>query len=178
MDCMQAIQKRYSYRGMYKQDPVPREDLERIMEAGLSAPSGCNAQTTSLIGVDDPALLRRLGGMLRKPHFASAPAAICVLTEPRAAYENTRFHVQDYSAAIENMLLAITALGYESCWIEGYVTGASGVGAEMARALGAPAGLSLVAYLPVGLAAEETPRAVRKPFSQRAWLNGYGGDAE
>lgn len=44
---------RSSYRGRYDSIPVPREDLRKILEAGLAAPSGCNKQTTSLIAIDD-----------------------------------------------------------------------------------------------------------------------------
>ena len=54
MDMIKTINERTSYRGKYKETPVPREDLCTIMEAGLAAPSGCNKQTTSLIAVDDP----------------------------------------------------------------------------------------------------------------------------
>ena len=49
MDVIEAIKTRHSYRGEYLPDPVPREDLVTIMEAGLAAPSGCNMQTTSLV---------------------------------------------------------------------------------------------------------------------------------
>ena len=52
MNVFEAINKRHSYRGKYKPDPIPREDLIKIMQAGLDAPSGCNKQTTSLIAVD------------------------------------------------------------------------------------------------------------------------------
>lgn len=41
-------------------DSVPREDLVRIMEAGLAASSGCNKQTTYLVAIDDPDVLERL----------------------------------------------------------------------------------------------------------------------
>ena len=173
MELFDAIHSRRSYRGMYKSDPVPREDLRRIMEAALAAPSGCNTQTTSLIALDDPALIAQLGGLLNKPNFASAPAALCILTERKIAYRNRTFYVQDYSAAIENALLAITALGYESCWVEGYVTGEEQIGRRMADILGVPAHLELVAYLPVGRAAEEGSRAQKLPFEERAWFNGW-----
>ena len=58
MNTFEALTGRYSYRGIYQNAPVPREDLERIMQAGLDAPSGCNTQTTSLIAVDDPEVLK------------------------------------------------------------------------------------------------------------------------
>ncbi|HML45995.1 MAG TPA: nitroreductase family protein [Clostridia bacterium] len=173
MDCMTALANRYSYRGMYLPAPVPREHLVQILEAGLAAPSGCNKQTTSLIAVDDPEILKTLGLYLKKPHFSSAPAAICVLTQRVAAYEDTCFAVQDYASAIENMLLAITAMGYASCWVEGYVTGSWGIGRAMAQTLQVPPTHELVAYLPVGIPAEQKPRAQRKPFESRAWFNGF-----
>jgi nitroreductase len=50
---------RRSYRGKYKNQPVPREDLQKILEAGLAAPSGCYKQTTSLICVDDAEILKK-----------------------------------------------------------------------------------------------------------------------
>lgn len=53
MNTIDTIINRHSYRGGYKQEKIPRKDLMKIVEAGLSAPSGCNKQTTSLIVVDD-----------------------------------------------------------------------------------------------------------------------------
>ena len=111
MEIMQTILARKSYRGAYLSEPVPREDLKTIMEAGLAVPSGCNKQTTSLIAVDDPALLRRLHAVITPSFAETAPAMICVLTERIIAYRDRCFATQDYAAAIENMLLAITALG-------------------------------------------------------------------
>lgn len=173
MTLLDAVRIRRSYRGMYRSTPVPREHLKLIMEAALAAPSGCNQQTTSVIAVDDPELISQLGGMLHKPNFASAPAAICILTEKKISYRGRSFYVQDYSAAIQNALLTVTALGYESCWVEGYVTGEDEIGRQMAEKLGVPSHLELVAYLPVGLAAEEGSRVQKLPFEQRAWFNGY-----
>ena len=89
------------------------------MQAGIDAPSGCNKQTTSFIAIDDPHILKQLLNVIDPPIGQSAPAAICVLTQRIYAYRDKCFAIQDYSAAIENMLLAIIALGYESCWYEG-----------------------------------------------------------
>ena len=143
------------------------------MQAALDAPSDCNKQTTSVIAVDDPALVKQLGAMLERNDFASAPAAICILTERKIAYRDRTFYIQDYSAAIQNALLAITGLGYESCWVEGHITDADLIGRQMADVLGVPQHIELVAYLPVGLAAEEGKRVRKLPFEERAWFNGY-----
>ena len=82
---------RRRYRGRYENTPVPREDLKKIMEAGLAAPSGCNKQTTSLIAIDDPALLERLRAVIDPPAGATAPAMICVLTQKIFAYRDRCF---------------------------------------------------------------------------------------
>lgn len=46
MNVIEAISKRHSYRGKFRQTAIPREDLITIMQAGLDAPSGCNTWLT------------------------------------------------------------------------------------------------------------------------------------
>ena len=157
---------------------MPRGDLVKIIEAGLAAPSGCNLQTTHIVGVDDPAVIAKLGAFLDTGYFSTAPAAIVVLTKPEAAFAGTSYHVQDYSAAIQNMLLAITALGYASCWVEGYVAGFEEVSKGMAAVLNAPDDYSVVAYLPVGVPSGEPRRAPKKTMEERAGFNGFTGGIE
>ncbi|MBP5757153.1 MAG: nitroreductase family protein, partial [Spirochaetales bacterium] len=90
-DLIELILKRHSYRGKYKPTPVPKEDLKLIMEAGLAAPSGCNKQTTSLIAVDDPEVLKKLRTVIDPPISETAPAMICVLTQKIIAYRDRCF---------------------------------------------------------------------------------------
>ena len=172
MELFDVIAARHSYRGSYLPEQVPRADLQRIMEAGLTAPSGCNKQTTSLIAVDDPDLLAQIYGIMDS-FCKDAPAVICVTTKRIVAYKdgwgNDRcYGVQDYSAAIENMLLAITALGYASCWIEGHVTDADEQGKQIAALLHVPEDESLICVLPVGKPADEMKLVRKKPFEMRA----------
>jgi len=173
MQTLDAIRLRRSYRGKFQPTPVPREHLTAIMEAGLRAPSGCNKQTTSLIAVDDPEVLRQLHGVIDPPVGETAPAMICVLTRPIIAYRDRTFHVQDYAAAIQNMLLAIADLGYESCWIEGHITDADRIGDKMARILGVPEEYQLVCFLPVGLAAEDVKPPKKLPLDSRCCFNRF-----
>ena len=175
MEVFEAIRNRHCYRGKYKPCAVPREDLVKIMEAGLAAPSGCNKQTTSLIAVDDAALLSRLHAVIDPPAGETAPAMICVLTQRIIAYDDKCFAAQDYAAAIENMLLAIVALGYQSCWYEGHITDVDRIGDKMARILGVPEGYELVCFLPVGIAEEEVTGREKRPFEERAFFNGFAG---
>lgn len=173
---LDLILRRRSYRGKYLPDPVPREDLKAILEAGLAAPSGCNKQTVSLIAVDDPAVLEKLRAVIDPPVAETAPAMICVLTQRITAYRDRCFAEQDYAAAIENMLLAVTALGYRSCWYEGHITDTDRIGTRMAKILGVPEDYELVCMLPVGIADGEPGTPKKKDFSERAWFNGFRRD--
>ena len=176
MSVIEMIHRRHSYRGAFEPTPVPREDLITIMEAGLAAPSGCNMQTTSLIAVDDPEVLAALHQVIDPPVGETAPAIICVLTQRICAYRDKCFAVQDYAAAIENMLLAIVELGYQSCWYEGHITDTDRIGYQMAQILGVPDDYDLVCFLPVGIAKVAPTTRQKKEFSQRAWFNGFPKD--
>ena len=178
MIVLEAIKNRTSYRGPYKSDLVPREDLIEIVEAGMAAPSGCNKQTTGFIAIDDEDLLNRLCDVIKSENIKTAPGMICVITEKIIAYKDgfgkdRCYNVHDYSAAIENMLLAIVALGYQSCWYEGQITDADAIGKQMADILGVPENYELVCFLPVGFAAEPVEHPKKKPFEERAWFNGF-----
>ena len=173
MSVLEIISSRRSYRGEYKPEPVPREDLITIIKAGMDAPSGCNKQTTSFIAVDDNEVLKKLHSVIDPPVAQTAPAMICVLTRRINAYRDKCFAVQDYSAAIENMLLAITELGYSSCWYEGHITDEDRIGYKMAQILGVPDEYELICFLPVGIAKEEAVPPKKLPFQQRAWFNSF-----
>jgi nitroreductase len=156
MDLFEAIAKRQSYRGKFVDQPVPREDLRHIVEAGLKAPSGCNRQTTTFVIVDDPVLVRRINEMPKaNTAIREAGAFIACVTDqnPDAVYESCSFQVEDCAAAVENMLLAVTAMGYASVWIDGWLRG-EGRAANIGDLLGVPREKLVRVLLPVGKPAE------------------------
>ena len=175
MEVLEAIRTRRSYRGPYLDTPVPREHLRAIMEAGCAAPSGCNKQTASFVAVDDPALLDRLKALVTPCVARTAPAWLLVLTRPLVAYRDRRFNVQDYAAAIENMLLAIHALGYASCWYEGHITDEDDIAGQLARALDLPEPYRVVCVLPVGVPAQAPAAPNKAPYERRMGFNGCPG---
>ena len=83
---LEIINKRHSYRGKYFSKQVPKEDLVKILEAGMAAPSGCNKQTTSFIAVDDSCILKKIKEVINPPVCETAPAIIVVLTQRINAY--------------------------------------------------------------------------------------------
>ena len=174
MTTLEAIAARKSYRGPYLPTPVPREDLIKILEAGCAAPSGCNKQTTSFIAVDDPAILAQLAEIIGSTTSRTCTAMICILTRKIIAYDDRTFYIQDYSAAIQNMLLAIADLGYASCWYEGRATGPDRIGYRMQQLLGVPEEYELVCFLPIGIGDSEPSLPNKKPFEERAFFNSFG----
>ena len=166
-----TIASRHSYRGDYLPDPVPEEDLITIARAGIEAPSGCNKQTTDVVILNDPEVLNRVKGLIDPPVAETAPAMIVVLTRRINAYRDKCFAVQDYSAAIENMLLAIVELGYQSCWFEGHITDDDRICDKIAKELNIPDEYDVVCILPVGKAADDFHAPSKKAFTERVRFN-------
>jgi len=170
VDVFEAIATRYSYRGAFTDAEVPREDLLQIVKAGIRAPSACNEQTTSFAMVDDPNLLREIAAMLDRPVCATARAMIVCVADPRPVHSETSFAIEDCAAAVENMLLVITALGYATVWLDG-VLRRDGIANRIARLLNVPLGRTVRVLLPVGVPAEPGQQRERLPWEQRAWFN-------
>jgi nitroreductase len=177
MDFFEAVKKRHSYRGGFKSIPVPRQDLEKVVQAGLDAPSGCNAQTTEFVIVDEPALVRQVARLhpTSKAMQQAQAFIVCILDKnPKLVYEGLAFQIEDCAAATENMLLAITAMGYASVWIDGWLR-REGRAEILGKMLNLPEGKYIRILLPIGVAAEDYTSPPKKPFGERAWFNRYGG---
>lgn len=172
METLQAIRGRKSYRSDFKATPIPREDLREIVEAGFLAPSGCNMQSTKFIAVDDERLVKELADIYGISWAATAPAAIVLLTQFTMSPSGVSYHVHDYSAAAENILLAIEDKGYATTWIEGQIRGEKA--ARMGAVLGVPEELTVAVYLPLGIPEKEVKPVKKISFEQRVWFNGYG----
>ena len=123
--------------------------------------------------VDYTSILSKIHRVVDPPVVETALAAVFVLTQRINAYRDKCFAVQDYSAAIQNMLLAVTDLGYRSCWYEGHITDDDRICDEIARILGVPEDYELVCFLPVGIAEEEPLLPIKKAFEERAWFNSF-----
>ncbi len=172
MELFEAFAARHSYRGAFKNTPVPREDLKKIVEAGMMAPSGCNAQTTLFAIVDDPAMIQAVAQIVPKTCVKTAKAIIAVISQAKEVYHDMSFEAQDYSAAVENMLLAITGLGYASVWLDG-VLRIGGTADRIGEMLHVPkdGNMTVSVILPLGVPEEAGRQNDRLPFEQRAWYN-------
>jgi nitroreductase len=176
MELFETIKERHSYRGAFKMQAIPEADLKKIVQAGLDAPSGKNLQTTQFVIINKPGTLAQVKAVFSNQQFiVTAPAFIATIIDthppPAAEYAYT-FEVEDNAAATQNILLAITALGYASVWLDGvlrYEERAEKIG----RIIGLPESKRVRILLPVGVAAKSEPRKPKLPFAERAWFNQY-----
>ena len=175
MDLFDAIAGRYSYRGPFTDAPVPAEDVRRIVQAGIQAPSGKNEQVASFVIVDDPELLEEIARIVDRPVCRTAKVMIACVTDPRPILGDISFAVEDCAAAVENMLLAVTALGYATVWLDG-VLRFHDIAQRIGQLLGVPEGRTVRILLPIGVPAQPGSQKERLPFERRAWFNRYGAE--
>jgi nitroreductase len=154
MDALEAIRKRRSVRE-YTGDPIPREDLETIVDAGRLAATGSNKQPWDFIVVTEREMIDKL--KVASKWMEKAGAIIAVVMDP-----SSRWWVEDGSAAVENMLIASTALGYGSCWLEGYTLPRE---EEFKELLGVPKEKRLLTLVPIGVPTK-WPTKEKKPLEQ------------
>ena len=164
MDLFEAVRSRASVRKLRPVE-VPDADLEQILDAGRRAPSGRNEQPTEYIVVKDPETLGKLARA--QGLIADVGVAIAVVSDPN----KSKYWLEDAAAATENMLLAITALGYASVWVEGTLLPKL---EEHNKALGLPEKMRLAVLLPIGAAAEPTKQAEKRPLSEILHWERYG----
>ena len=173
MDIFEIIEKRYSHKEKFLPNAVPLADLERIAKAGLAAPSGNNSQCVRLIILPDSASVQPLRGIAPTDGLLTAPSAIALLTDGSTQAGKHNFELEDYAAAAQNMLLAVTALGYASVWLDSPFFGEAAQKAALA-ALGAPEGYHLRVVLPVGLPDGSGSRRTKMPFNKRVSYKVFG----
>jgi nitroreductase len=143
MDAFDAIKKRRSVRN-FTGEPVPREHLEMIVDAGRLAPSGNNRQPWEFIIITDREMISNL--KVAAQWMDEAGAIIAVVLDPRS-----RWWIEDGAAAVENMLIAATALGYGSCWLEGYTLQRE---YGFKALLNVPEDMRLFTLVPIGVSVE------------------------
>ena len=182
MDVMTAIKTRRSI-GKVKSDPVPKEMIETILEAGTWAP--CHHQTEPwrffVLTGDARNSLGKLFAQMVKDNMKEpiteedkkrlerehnkplrAPVIIAVAVEPS---DNSKVFIQEEFAAVhssvQNMLLAVHALGLGAVWRTGEVCYAP----EVKQYFGLNGKSELVGFLYIGYP-DMKKEGKRKHFSE------------
>ncbi len=117
-DILELIKSRRSVK-KFKSDPVPKELIEKIVEAGSWAPTGRNWQSPIILAVTNKELRDKLSRLnflsdsdKRVDPFYGAPVVLVVLAD-----KTKHTYVYDGSLVMGNMLLEAHSLGLGACWI-------------------------------------------------------------
>jgi nitroreductase len=125
MDFFDLIQNRESIRNYDPSRPVPREILERILNAGRLAPTACNIQPFKFLVISSPAMLEKVRACYHREWFKEAPHILIVVGYKDQAW--TRSHdgynsiETDMTIAMDHLILAAENEGIGTCWIENYI---------------------------------------------------------
>lgn len=116
---MNAIFERKSIR-KYTDQPVPYEMIEKILEAGMCAPSAGNERPWHFVVLDDKNVINEIpkinpyANMLKEAQYAIVVCGDVNLVKMKQ-YQD--FWIQDCSAATENMLIMAQHLGLGAVWL-------------------------------------------------------------
>jgi len=147
---LESIFARRSIR-KYTGAPVDRAALEKLLEAGMAAPSSNDRKPWHFVVIEDRAALAKLAEL--HPHgkmLRDAAAAIAVCGDTTVAPD---FWIQDCSAATENILVAVAALGLGAVWL-GCHPREDRV-ASIRTALGIPPHIGILSLISIGHPAEK-----------------------
>lgn len=154
MDILEALYTRRSIR-KYTMGDVSPEIVQKILKAGMSAPTSGNQRQWQFVVVRDREQMEKLieaypyATMLR-----DVPVAVIVCHDKSREKWEARWQM-DCANATLNMLLAIHGLGLGGLWLEIYPI------EERVRMVqeffGMPEGIVPLAVVPIGHPAEEKP---------------------
>lgn len=116
METLDTIFTRRSIR-KYQNKEVPKELVEKILKAAMSAPSARNEQPWHFLVITDKKILKQIPEI--HPHAAmarEAQLAILVCGDLNLQTATDGFWQEDCSAAVQNLLLAVTDLGLGAVW--------------------------------------------------------------
>jgi nitroreductase len=150
MEVFQTISQRRSIRRFKKED-IDESLIEKIIHAGIWAPSAGNLQSWELILVKNHLTKEKLSETAYMRDFiAEAPIIMipCVNQRVSGTVYGDRgvelYSIQDVSCAIENMLLMAHALGIGSCWVGAFDE------QQVINLMGTPSYVRPVALVPMG----------------------------
>lgn len=167
METLEAIMTRRSVRD-FRPDPVSEEDIEKLLRAGMQAPSAKNERPWHFIVMDDPEILHKIPEFHRNAQMLKyAPLAILVCSDRKLESKRATW-IQDCSAATENILLAAHGMGLGGVWL-GIFPDADRVHG-MQELLGMPADIRPVSMVAIGHPAL-TPEPVSRFDRRRIHLN-------
>lgn len=162
-----VIKSRHSVR-KFRSGPVSDEVIKDAVECAAHAPTAMNRQPWLFGVVKNKERLATIAGLTDHGTFiADASACIAVFGEKKEMY-----YLEDCCAATENLIIALQAHGFSSCWVAG---DKKPYGEPVRKLLGVPETYTLVSLVAAGSPAEITPVG-KKEFKDIAFFEEFGTD--
>ena len=150
MEALKVLKDRRSTRKFTNQ-PVSKEIIEDIIDCGRLAPTARNVQPWHFVIVANPERKQYIANITECGKFI-AQAPVCILV----FCDDTKYIVEDGSAATQNILLAAKAYGLGSCWVAGHKKPYTDV---VEKYMGALDGVKLFSFIAIGYSDEQpTPK--------------------
>ncbi len=180
MDFFELVYKRESVR-KYRDKPVNKEDIERIMESCRMAPSACNSQPWRFVVVTDPELKDKVAGasystVMRFNRFASrAPVIIALVAEPPnwlskigSSIKDKDLYLMDIGIVADHLCLQAAELGLGTCMLGWFDE------AKVRRLLNIPEEKRIPLLITLGYPKKDTARKkIRKKLGELYSFNSY-----
>ncbi len=154
MELKEAIQTRRSIRA-FTNEPIPREDLEAIVDAARVAPSGSNRQPWDFVVITDK---KKIADIAKAAEWMGQAAAIIAIVLD----ELSPLWMEDGCSAATVMLLKIHDLGYGGSWVQGHIAPFE---EEFKDLLDVPQDKRMPIMLPIGVPAE-SPNVEKKSLDE------------
>ena len=146
METFDVISKRASVR-KYQSKPVPKDYLEKLVDAGRRSPTARAVEPWEFVIITGKEKLQKLGEIATSGSFIrDATACIAIFCK------DTKYYLEDGSAATENILLGASDLGLGACWVAGDKKPYRDTISEFLKA---PKDLKLVSLISLGWPSEE-----------------------
>jgi len=161
MDVFEAIKNRRSVRD-YRAASVPKEKLNKVLEAARLAPSAHNEQEWKFVVVKNLEKRREVSEAAGQSFIAEAPVIIAaVATDPEHIMSSgVPAYAVDLAIAVEHMALQAVEEELGTCWI-----GAFGQ-EEVKKVLNIPDEYKVVALMPLGFPTDKPKEKIRKKLDE------------
>jgi nitroreductase len=165
MKILELIKKRRSIR-RYQPDQIPKELIDKLVEALIWAPSAGNLQSRKFYFVFNKKIKDDLAkAALDQDFIASSPLVVVGCTDDKICWRygqrgKNLYSICDVSASIENMMLVAEENNLGTCWVGAFNE------TEVAKILNLPKNLRPIVIMPVGYPAERPLAPARLSKSQ------------
>jgi len=168
LDQMSLIDILLSRRSIrrFEDKEIPRDVLDRILEAGRQSPSAANRQPYRFIVITDGEIKKKLSGGLFNRFIKNSQATIAGGANTGAILTG-KWSIVDTTIALQNMVIAAWALGVGSCWIGDFKE------EEVKDLLEIPNGWKVVALISFGYPAEHPEPKNKKAMGEVASYNKF-----